>query len=98
MLLEHMVLNCGLNPNVKNFTRSFTHSVLVSIKKYLFELAQQVSGKAMCWCAWMLAALLNLYWYFWIGGKGKEERCETTVETQKVYVLGVAGTVAEGEA
>lgn len=32
--MEHMVLNCGLNPSVRNSTRSFTHSVLVSIKKY----------------------------------------------------------------
>lgn len=32
------------------------------------------------------------------GGKGKEERCETTVETQKVYVLRVAITLADGEA
>lgn len=32
ILMEHMVLNCGLNPSVRNSIRSFTHSVLVSIK------------------------------------------------------------------
>lgn len=32
--MKHMVFNCGLNPSVRNSTRSFTHSVLVSVKKY----------------------------------------------------------------
>lgn len=42
ILIEHMVLNCGLNPSVRNSTRSFTRSVLVSIKKYLSWLSTPV--------------------------------------------------------
>lgn len=40
--MEHMVLSCGLNPTVRNSARSFTHSVLVSVKKYLTWLGTSV--------------------------------------------------------
>lgn len=78
-LMEHMVLNCGLNPSVRNSTRSFTHSVLVSIKQYLSWLGTLVEKQ----CAEVHGSLMLSWTSFDKSEWGQSEKRQSVKQLWK---------------
>ena len=84
--MEHTVLKSGLNPSVRNFTRSFTHRVFVSIKKYLTWLSTSVEKQGADVCGSLMHSWISFDKSEWGQKEKRQITQKTTVEIQNASV------------